>query len=195
MMEGPGVIEFGDGWMQMSSALVDGRPKGHIVHWCPKDFPERFVAEWEVRIVSESGLNIVFFAARGEHGEDIFDPGLPERTGVFSQYVRGAIVSYHISYYANVRITSNLRKNNKFYLVANGPPGIFPRDHEWHRIRLIKDGAHIQLLCDDRLIIDHLDDGLRYGPVHGAGKIGFRQMEPTTGRYRNLRVWELLPPQ
>jgi hypothetical protein len=191
VMEGPGAVEFVGGWMQMSMQLVNGEPKGHLVHWCPKDFPSRFVAEWEVRIMSDSGLNIVFFAARGEHGEDIFDPQLPPRNATFTQYTQGAIVSYHISYFANTRATSNLRKNNHFYLVANGPPGIGAGDKHPHRVRLIQDGAHIQLQVDGRVIIDYTDNGKRYGPVLDGGKIGFRQMTPTVARYRNFRVWEL----
>jgi len=196
VMEGPGVLKFADGWLEMSSQMVDGKPKGHIVHWCPRDFPDRFVAEWECQVTSEFGLNIIFFAAKGVGGEDIFDPKLPPRNGTFRQYTSEAIVSYHISYYADTpdtpgRSTSNLRKNNHFYLVANGPPGIPAGSNRVHSIRLIKDGAHVQCQVDGRVIIDYTDDGKRYGPVHGGGKIGFRQMQWSVTRYRNFRVWVL----
>lgn len=196
VMEGPGVLEYKDGWLEMSSALVDGVQKGHIVHWCPKDFPESFVAEWEIEQMKDNGFCIVFFAAKGENGEDIFDPGLPKRDGTFKQYTSEAIVSYHISYYATSpasqgRTTSNLRKNNHFYLIANGPPGIEPGDMEPRKVRLIRDGGHVQLLVDGKVIIDHVDDGKHYGPVLGGGKIGLRHMEWTKARYRNFRVWEL----
>lgn len=195
-LEGPGVIEFTDDWMRLSSHLVDSQPKGHIVHWCPEEFPSSFVAEWEFRPRSEYGLCIVFYSAKGEHGESIFDPSLPARNGVFSQYTNGAIVSYHISYTASTpgtpgRITSNIRKNNHFYLIGNGPPGILPGDTSPHTIRLIKDGARSQLQVDGRVIIDYTDEGKRYGPVLGGGWLGLRQMEWTVADYRNLRVWEL----
>ena len=197
VMEGPGVTAFEDGWVKMSSKEADSAAKeGHIVYWCPRDFPESFVAEWEMRILSLEGLCIVFFAARGLNGEDIFDPGLPKRTGIFRQYHSGAISCYHVSYYANTpsspgRITSNLRKNSGFHLVANGPPGIEPGADAVHAVRLIKDGAHIQLLVDGKVVIDFTDDGRRYGPVLEGGKIGLRQMQWTEAVYRNFRVYEL----
>jgi len=197
VMEGPGETSFEDGWMTMASKQPDSITKrGHIVHWCPRDFPESFVAEWEMQILSKRGLCIVFFSALGLNGEDIFDPKLPKRTGIFRQYNRGAISCYHISYYANTpsspgRITSNIRKNKGFYLVANGPPGINPDSDTVHAVRLIKDAAHIQLQVDGNVIIDFTDDGQRYGPVLGGGKIGFRQMQWTVARYRGFRVREL----
>lgn len=198
VMEGPGVVSFSDGWMQMSSRLVDGEPKGHIVHWCPQEMPGNFVAEWDVRFVSENGLNIVFLAAKGRNGESALDPSLPERDGTFRQYTSGALDCYHISYYAHTpgqpgRPTSNLRKNHGFYLVSNGPPGIPPGSTRIHRVRLIKDGAHIQCQVDGRPFIDYMDDGSRFGPVLRSGCIGLRQMEWSVTRYRDLRVWELGP--
>jgi hypothetical protein len=128
--------------------------------------------------------------------EDIFDPSLPKRTGVFEQYNQGAISCYHISYYASTsynpgRITSNLRKIKGFHLVANGPPGIEPGSDAVHAVRLIKDDAHIQLLVDGKVIIDWTDDGKRYGPVLGGGKIALRQMQWPSALYRNLRVYGL----
>ena len=184
-----------DGWMEMASHLPDG-PDGHFVHWCPVDFPGNFVSEWEIAPLSEYGLCIVFFAAVGGHGEDIFDTGLPERTGAFNQYTNGAINCYHVSYYANTpfnpgRITCNMRKNSGFYVVSNGPPGIPPGSHGPHQIRLIKDGTQIQIQMDGRVVIDFRDDGERYGPVFGAGKIGHRQMQWMVARYRNFRAWGL----
>ena len=103
VLEGPGRVTIEDGWMHMRSTRPDAARgvNGHIVHWCPLDFPANFVAEWEVQILSEWGLNIVFFAAHGEQGEDIFAPNLPPRDGTFVNYTKGAIKSYHISYYAN----------------------------------------------------------------------------------------------
>ncbi len=195
-LEGPGIIDHADGWMKMYSKRPDG-PQGHLVHWALVDFPARFVAEWEIQPLSEQGLCIIFFAATGKNGEDIFDRELPKREGVFNHYIRGDINSYHISYYANNpilapgRITSNLRKNAGFYLAANGPAGIRPGSRDIHTIRLIRDFEHIQLLVDGGVVIDYVDDGTKYGPVLGSGKIGFRQMQWMIARYRNFKVWEL----
>jgi hypothetical protein len=192
-MEGPGKLEFKDGWMHMYSP----NEKMHHVFWCPNSFPESFIAEWDAQnMETDAGLCIVFFAAKGEKGEDIFDPNLPERTGIFRQYTLGKIVSYHISYYANTpgnpdRPHANLRKNNKFILVQEGKRGIPAKSRKVHKVRLIKDGPHIVMFIDDRKIIDWTDDGKKYGPVHTDGKIGFRQMKWTHFRYRNLKVWAL----
>jgi acetyl esterase len=192
-MEGPGKVEFKDGWMHMFSP---GEAMHHVF-WCPEDFPARFIAEWEAQNVdAEWGLCIVFFSATGASGEDIFDPALPQRDGGFMQYVRGAINSYHISYYANVphepdRGRANLRKNNMFALLQSGREGVPTRSDKVHRIRLVKQDGHIRMYVDDRKVIDHKDDGVSHGPVYGEGKIGFRQMQWTHFRYRNFRVWEL----
>jgi hypothetical protein len=200
VLEGPAEVTFADGWMRMRSTRPDATSgeNGHFVFWCPTDFPGSFVAEWEIQLVEDFGLCIFFFAAKGAGGEDIFDPRLPDRDGTFVHYTRGAIDSYHISYYANTpgtpgRISSNLRKNNKFYLMASGPVAIAAGSDSIHKMRLIKDGGHIQLQADGRVSIDFIDPGsARYGSVYGSGKMGLRQMQWTKARYRNLRVWELL---
>lgn len=200
IMEGPGELEFENGWMHMHAHSWRwynwfSNP-GHHVIWCPADFPASFIAEWEAQnLEPDAGLCIVFFAARGINGEDIFDPSLPKRNGAFKQYTKGKINSYHISYYANNptfeknRRTSNLRKNSGFYLAQTGPEGIPTESTEIHHLRLIKDGAHIMMFVDDRRIIDWTDDGLLHGPVLQGGKIGFRQMRWSHFRYRNFRVW------
>src|SRR5690606_16470396 len=117
------------------------------VFWGPEDFPDSFVATWQVQnLAIESGLLIVFFAATSENGEDIFDPALPVRDGTFDQYTEGKIKSYHLSYYANVahepgRSHVNLRKNNTFSLLQSGGEGIPTESVDIHNIRLIKQGA------------------------------------------------------
>lgn len=200
-LEGPGVIEFADGWMQMRSSEPNAEgPMGHFVLWCPKDFPENFQAEWDIEILGENGLCIVFFAARGQDGQDAFDPALAPRNGIFKQYTKGEINCYHISYYAHApespRPTANLRKNHGFFLVSNGPAGIQPAEQgkgKTHRAVLRKKGAHIRMAVDDRTIIDFTDDGQRAGAVLEGGKIGLRQMKWTVARYRNFRVYALKP--
>lgn len=192
-MEGPGVVEFKDGWLHMFSP----EEKMHHVYWSLQTFPDSFIAEWEAQnIETDAGLCIIFFAARGENGEDIFDPVLAERNGEFSQYTRGDIISYHISYYANAvnnpgRGHANLRKNNKFILVQEGEEGIPIRSKQIHRMRLVKNGPHIVMFVGDRKVIDWTDDGKTYGSVYKDGRIGFRQMKWTHFRYRNFRVWAL----
>src|SRR5690606_40780424 len=45
VMEGPGTVKFSDGWMEMFAP----EQEWHHVFWCPENFPESFVAEWEMQ--------------------------------------------------------------------------------------------------------------------------------------------------
>lgn len=193
--EGPLVLAHRDDWLVMKSERPDG-PEGHTVYWCPRIFPERFAAEWEFELLEPKGLCIVFFAARGHDGKDLFDPSLPARTGVFRHYTHGAMDAYHVSYFANTpavpRAVANLRKNHGFFCLSNGPVGVTSgRAGALHRALLVKDGAHIRMSVDGRTIIDYTDDGQRAGPVLTEGRIGLRQMQWTHARYRNFRVHAL----
>lgn len=193
VMEGPGVTEFKDGWME----LYAPGEEWHHVYWCPRDFPSRFVAEWELQNMHpQAGLVIVFFATKGTSGEDIFDPSLPERDGTFKHYTKDKLNGYHISYYANNpknpdREFAHLRKNNMFALVQTGAEGIPRHSTSVHHVTLVKDDGHIVFYVDDRKIIDWQDDGKTLGPVYGSGKIGFRQMQWSHFRYRNFKVWSI----
>ncbi len=193
-MEGPGVAEFNDGWMEMYSP----GEKYHHVFWCPVDFPGSFIAEWEVQNVNpDAGLCIVFFSTSGKNGGDIFDPSFPPRDGTFNQYTKSdRFNGYHISYYANSkdkpgREISHLRKNSGFHLVQEEFPGIPLHSTAIHKIKLVKDDNHILMYIDDRKIIDWIDDGKTFGKVLQEGTIGFRQMQWTRFKYRNFKVWKV----
>lgn len=193
VMEGPGKTEFNDEWMEIYSP---GQEWHHVL-WCPVDFPESFIAEWDTQNLNpEAGVLVVFFAATGLHGEDIFDPSLPARNGTFEQYTKGRIRNYHVSHYTRnpeepERIKTHLRKNNMFKKVQEGPEGIPKQSTAVHHITLVKQGNHILFYVDDRKVIDWEDDGKAYGPVYDSGKIGFRQMRWSRFRYRNFKVWSL----
>lgn len=191
-MEGPAKTEFKENWMHMYSP----KEKGHHVLWCPKDFPDSFVAEWELQnLEPDAGLCIVFFCAKGLNGKDIFDPSIKKRDAVFKKYTKSDINNYHISYYANAggnsREVAHLRKNPGFNKVLVGESGIPPESAEIHKMKLIKQGNRITMYLDERKIIDWMDDGKEYGAVLGEGKIGFRQMQWSHFRYRNFKVWTL----
>lgn len=191
IMEGPGHTVFEEGWMH----LYAPDEEWHHVLWCPEDFPESFIAEWEMQNMHpEAGLCIVFFATTGLDGEDVFDSSLAPRDGTFRQYTKEQIQGYHISYYANnpknrEREASHLRKNNMFEIVAVGPEGIPKHSSDIHHIQLVKKGPHIIMSVDGNKIIDWTDDE-KLGPTHTGGKIGFRQMQWSHFRYRNFKVWE-----
>jgi len=193
ILEGPAKVEFKDNWMHMYSP----NEEGHHVFWCPVDFPENFIAEWEAQNQEiDAGLCIVFFSAKGLKGESIFDTSMPKRTqGTFTDYTKGAMNDYHISYYANGRDnpnreTANLRKNKGFNLVQTGEIGIPVQSTAIHKMKLIKQEGRILLFVDERKVIDWNDDGIKYGKILEDGKIGFRQMQWTHFAYRNFKVWE-----
>jgi hypothetical protein len=192
IMEGKGKIEFNDGWMQMFAP----NKKGHAVFWCPKEFPNNFIAEWDVQNLHvASGLCIVFFAAKGIHGEDIFCSSIAKRDGTFKQYTKGDINNYHISYYANSkneqgREIANLRKNKGFYKVQSKERGIPIKSDATYHIQLIKQEGKLLMFIDERKVIDWLDDGQQFGKILEGGKIGFREMKTTQFAYRNFNVWE-----
>ena len=193
VLEGPAKIEFKNNWMHMYSP----NEVGHHVFWCPNDFPRNFIAEWEAQNQEiDAGLCIVFFAAKGLKGESIFAASMPKRTlGTFTDYTKGAMNDYHISYYANGRDnpnreTANLRKNKGFNLVQTGEIGIPVPSIAIHKMKLVKYEGKILMYIDDRKIIDWSDDGIKYGQILEGGKIGFRQMQWTHFAYRNFKVWE-----
>lgn len=192
VMEGPGQTVFRDGWMEMYSI----NEEWHHVLWCPEIFPESFTAEWELQNINpKAGLLIVFFASTGINGEDIFDASLPPRDGTFRYYTKDRLRNYHISYYANNpknpdREFAHLRKNPGFALVETGSEGVSKHSTSIHKARLVKDGGHITFFVDGHKVIDWFDDGSTFGPVHGAGRIGFRQMQWSRFRYRNFSIWK-----
>lgn len=193
VLEGPGKVTFGPDGMTMRSLRPDG-PNGHLVHWIDREFPADFIAEFDFEVLTEHGLNILFFSGRGTEGQDAFDPGLTKRDGTFIQYTHGDLNTYHISYFANspndARSVANLRKNSGFFLLANGPVGVMRGGlGETHHATLIKEGAHIRMAVDGRLIIDFTDDGRRAGPVWSGGKMAFRQMQWSSTRYHHLRIY------
>lgn len=189
-MEGLATLKFVDNWMQMYSP----DQKTHHVYWCPTEFPDSFIAEWKVKNLStEAGLLIVFFAAKGEKGQDVFSADLPKRDGTFTQYTQGKINSYHISYYANAahnpnRPHVNLRKNNTFTLLQEGQQGIHAESTEVHRLRLVKHRNLIKLFIDNREVINYLDEST---PTLSTGKIGFRQMKWSKFQYKDFKVWAI----
>jgi len=160
VMEGDALVAFSDGWMEMYSP----DETSHHVFWCSATLPNSFIAQWQAQnLYVEAGLNIVFFAATGLQGQDIFDEALPERDGTFKQYTEGSIRSYHISYYANAehnpnRKTTNLRKNNSFMLLQQGLVGIPAHSTDVHLVTLIKQESRIRLYVDERKVIDYRDD-------------------------------------
>ncbi len=169
----------------------------HLVCWLTREVPADFLLEFTVRPEDRHrGLNIVFFNARGLHGENIFEPPIKPRDGLFIKYTRGDINNYHISYWASGRDTAHLRKNKGFHHVATGKDLVEPADPDtFQLIRIYKRGGLIRLTVDGRLALEYEDDGKGHGPVHDhSGWIGLRQMAYTIRcTYGYLRIFPLKP--
>jgi rhamnogalacturonyl hydrolase YesR len=171
--------------------------KSHHVFWCPQELPSNFMAEWEMQNLNpKAGLCIVFFAAKGVNGEDVMDPALEKRTGVFSQYTKGDLNNYHISYYTNNpkkpnRPFSHLRKNKGFKTVQYGARGIPVNSTATHQLQLIKKENHISMSVDGREIINWKDENKELGLPLAEGKFAFRQMQWSHFTYKNLKIWNI----
>lgn len=170
-----------------------GQRDNHLVCWLTKEMPAEYLLEFTVRPQNrKEGLNIVFFSTRGARGENIFDPALKPRNGVFKQYHSSDLNGYHISYWAGDRGTANVRKNTGFKLVATGPDRVrdAPAD-VFQVVRIYQRGGTIRLMVDDLISVAFDDDARAHGPVwnHG-GWIGLRQMGHTVRcEYDSLKVY------
>ena len=198
VLEGQARLSFPGGCLRMENELSpDQLQKANYVLWCPVTFPSDVVITWEFRPVREPGLCILFFAAKGMGGEDLFSDALKKRTGEYPQYHHGDINAFHVSYFRRKEKderafhTCNLRKSHGFYLTAQGGDPIPDADEaaDFYRLAVLKRGSLVSFSINDLEIFRFEDDGHTFGPLLGDGKIGFRQLAPLIGEYRNLRVF------
>jgi hypothetical protein len=196
-LEGSAAITFPLGRMRMENLMDEEEgQKANFVFWCPENFPDHIAVSWEFKPIREPGLCILFFAARGRGGEDLFDPQLNLRSGPYGQYHHGDIDAYHVSYFRRKNPderrlhTCNLRKSYGFHLVEQGADPIpsIQDVKDPYRIQLIKFGAYIEFSINGLVSFRWQDEGTIGGPPHCAGKIGFRQMAPLIAEYANLTV-------
>lgn len=191
-LEGRAKIAFPNGRMRLES-------ESDFVFWCPEVFGANMEISWEFRPIQEPGLAILFFAAAGIGGKDLFDPSLPKRTGDYPQYHSGSINALHVSYFRRrwpeerAFHLCNLRKSKGFYLVAQGAdpiPSVADIQAPF-RVAVLKNGPLVRFSVNDLKLFEWNDDGRQYGPALGGGRIGFRQMAPLVAEYANLSVRSL----
>lgn len=196
-LEGSAAISHSGGSMRMENRLDPSLGQAaNFVYWCPVVFPDDIEISWDFTPLREPGLCMLFFAARGRDGADLFDPGLEKRDGVYRQYHSGDIDALHVSYFRRKAPKErefnvcNLRKSRGFHLVAQGadPIPATPDARGPYRIRVVKSGPDVQFGINGLTLFEWRDDGSSYGPVLGAGRIGFRQMAPLVADYGNLTV-------
>ena len=202
VLEGKAVTSFPDGRLRLENAesAAIGQ-KANYVLWCKQVFPADLLLELSFRPIREPGLAMLFFAATGRNGLDLFDPALARRTGEYVQYHHGDINAFHLSFFRRKEPderrfhTCNLRKSYGFYLVAQGADPIpdVPDAVEPYTLSLLKRGPEVRFAVDGLEVLTFRDDGSTWGPLLGAGHIGLRQLAPMIGEYADLRVYALNP--
>ena len=199
VLEGVADISFPNNRLRIENTLDPSlKQKANLVYWCPEDFPDNVAISWDFYPVKEPGLCILFFSAKGKNGEDIFSNSLNKRAGDYKQYHHGDINALHVSYFRrnkNIRDFQlcNLRKSYGHNMVIQGPDPIPCTEYAKppYNIRVVKYGSVVEFYINDLQIFEWHDDGTKYGPILGGGKIGFRQMAPLIGEYSNLKVTAL----
>ena len=64
VLEGQAKISFENGKMRMENALAaENGQKANYVLWCPQDFPDNVLIEWDFQPIANPGLCILFFSA------------------------------------------------------------------------------------------------------------------------------------
>lgn len=200
VLEGKARISFDNGVMQLENALAaDNGQKANYVLWCPEEFPSDVLITWDFKPIKEPGLAIMFFAAKGRNGEDLFDSSLQPRTGEYPLYHHGDINAFHVSYFRRKEPderafhTCNLRKSYGFYLVTQGGDPIPDADEckDFYHLAVYKKDGRVSFLVNDLEVFKFDDDGKEYGERLKGGKIGFRQLAPMIAEYSNLKVYKL----
>ncbi|CAM3335744.1 DUF1961 domain-containing protein [Occultella aeris] len=197
VLEGDGAVTFPLGRMRLESTRDPAQGQAaNVVYWCPVEAPDGVAISWDFWPVHEPGLCILFFAATGHDGRDLFDPRLPARTGEYEQYHHGSLDAYHVSYFRRrwederALHTCNLRKSHGFHLVASGadPLPDVADARGPYRIRLTIAAGAVTFSINDVESFRWVDDGSVGGPPLGPGRIGFRQMAPMVAEYANLSI-------
>ncbi len=199
VLEGSAKISFPEGCLRLENALsAEQGQKANYVYWCDRDFPDNIVITWDFKPLKDPGLAILFFAAKGRNGEDLFDSSLQKRTGEYPLYHHGDINAFHVSYFRRKEPderqfhTCNLRKSYGFNLVTQGADPIPDACDavDFYHLKLVKTTKRVEFYVNDLMSFAYDDDGETYGDCLRDGKIGFRQLAPMIGEYRNLRVWK-----
>lgn len=200
VLEGKAEISFESARMRLASTVEPSLGQAaNYVYWCPMVFPSDIEISWNFYPMSDSGLCMMFFAATGLYGTDLFDPELSPRDGKYDCYFDGAINAFHASYYRRKARserafrTCNLRKSKGFYLVAQGADPIPDLSDCMapYRIKIIKYKNCVQFYINNMEIYKYIDDGQSCGGLLQGGRIGFRQMSPMIAEYSDLCVCAL----
>jgi len=177
--------------------IGSGQGKRGTQAFCLTDFPDGIAVEFDFKALTKRGLMLCFVAIKGIDGGDMFDPKQPKRRGVFSDYVRNPkLRSYHVSIsrYGDKGVhtgVSNFRRNPGLNLAGQGPD-LCRKIKTWYRVRLVKDGGHLQLGVNGKLAHEFTDPKTLKTPMPDSGKVGFRAIgKDVRTLIRNFKVTAL----
>lgn len=199
-LEGEAKLTFENGRLQMQNAIDPEKgQKSNYVLWCNQIFPKNIAITWKFKPLSEPGLAMIFFAAQGKNGKDLFDKSLAKREGEYPQYNHGDMNAFHLAYFRRRYETErafhlcNLRKSYGAHIVAQGADPIpsvsdlmYPME-----MKVIKYKNQISFFINNLPILNYLDDGKTFGSPLNEGYVGFRQMAPLIAAYWDLKVFQL----
>lgn len=177
-------------------AVVDDRGPSHMVVWNKDQYAGDMMFEFTVNHHgSDDGLTLVFFAATGMEGQDIFDLSLPVRDGVYKTYNRG-LSNYTVSYWSRnqkagavkkgERYSNRVRKNPGMNMLASNPSLTDKCDDCDYKIRILKSEGSITVEINGT-IVNHITDA---STPHDRGYIGLRSMMGINMvSYDDFKVW------
>ena len=175
-----------------------GQDPSHMVVWNKNRFTAAMMFEFTVNHNgSDNGLTLVFFAAEGQQGQDIFDLDLPPRNGVYRNYNKGRLNNYTVSYWSRNQkpslvlrgeaYSNRIRRNpGANVLVTNASLTDKCNDCDF-KVRILKIGGHITAEING-VVVNHVTDPT----PHGSGYIGLRSMQGVDKvSYDNFKVWSV----
>lgn len=197
-LEGSARVSFDDRALNIENTRPpeDGQA-ANIVFWSDVMMTGAVDIEWEFRALREPGLCVLLMFADGLQGRDLFSPELAPRAGIYEQYIRGDIRNIGLSYFRR-RFPSerafhlcNLRRNPGFELLdqaADPLPSVidWPAD-TFYRMRVRKTDHLLEFFIND---LPLMRTSGNFG-AYASGYLGFRQMAPLIGEYRNLAIYQL----
>jgi len=169
----------------------------HMVVWNKTRFPADMMFEFTVNHHgSDNGLTLVFFAAQGVGGENIFDLKLPPRKGVYRNYNKGRLSNYTVSYWSRNKkpslvakgeqFTNRIRKNPGANIIATNDSLTDKCNDCDFKVRILKVAGNITVEING-IVANHVIDP---NAPHGGGYIGLRLMEGVDRvSYDDFSVW------
>ncbi len=170
-----------------------------MVVWTKNRFPADAMFEFTVNHHgSDNGLTLVFFAAEGAEGQDIFDLELPPRNGVYRNYNKGRLRNYTVSYWSRNKkpslvargeqYTNRIRKNPGANIIATDDSLTDKCNDCDFKVRILKVAGNISVEING-VVANHVVDP---DAPHGGGYIGLRSMEGIDRvSYDDFRVWSV----